>query len=410
MPPKSYLDSPNPDLMTLNTAGDLTFDEGRMSAKGLLTTTARDRDGDIVEVTGIDTTWHKLNPVVLLDHGKSYGLPIGITEDPDGNYTVIIDADAGEATQETFFDQKSEFVQQIYHLYCSKMLRGNSVQFKPLDYSILPADLKNGHRSGRHIKRCQLMEVSWTALPCNQEAVTSLISKGMIGSRPLEPQIKSLLTPYILESKVWSPGATMEKSEMSSVDSTTGGSLRPDEGGEEKAVQKAEPFGAEFLRGLHGDLSDMLARHGDNCKRLENPKVGKLVSKVMENLQGHIDDMEETFGSEYPDSEALGDGEGQGDSEEDSEGEEEVQEPGDAYKSATKKDVSNNPMYEGEKSDPMEEMKSMLGHVVSMLEKMCRKSEGDGEQEQLAPEEMKMVKSLEKAIARKERMLSRFIA
>src|SRR5437868_1567678 len=72
----------------------LNVDVSKMCATGLLaTSTCRDRQGDIMEVDGIDFTDHKRNPIVQLDHGQYYHLPIGKTEDPDGNYTVWVDGD-----------------------------------------------------------------------------------------------------------------------------------------------------------------------------------------------------------------------------------------------------------------------------------------------------------------------------
>jgi hypothetical protein len=70
--------------LDVNPAGPLQCDEVRMCfwlpyADG----SRRDGVGDLLEVDGIILDRHRLNPVVLIDHGKQHPLPLGLTCERD---------------------------------------------------------------------------------------------------------------------------------------------------------------------------------------------------------------------------------------------------------------------------------------------------------------------------------------
>src|SRR5438105_3788632 len=73
------------DALDAPTTKDPTLDTAKMSATGVLATTARDREGDVFDLAGIDTFNHERNPVVLADHGLWHPLPIGKNVDESGN-------------------------------------------------------------------------------------------------------------------------------------------------------------------------------------------------------------------------------------------------------------------------------------------------------------------------------------
>jgi len=116
----------------------LNVDESKMCATGVLATNALDRQGDVMDIKGIRTDRHQFNPIALIDHGLWYPLPIGKTEDPDGNYTVSLGEN--EATQTTYFSQHDQMAEQCFHLLCEKVLRGNSIRFENAEFDRIPAD------------------------------------------------------------------------------------------------------------------------------------------------------------------------------------------------------------------------------------------------------------------------------
>src|SRR2546423_1013986 len=85
-------------------------------------TSSLDGQGDVMEMSGLDTSVHELNPVVLFNHGiqisnavQVQGIPIiGKTRSPEGEYTVHVLAD--KAYQTTYFSQTNPLAEQVYAL------------------------------------------------------------------------------------------------------------------------------------------------------------------------------------------------------------------------------------------------------------------------------------------------------
>ena len=193
----------------------------------------RDRIGDYLEVGGIDTGNHVLNPVCYLDHGKlGQTLPIGKCQDPEGNYTVWVDEDTAWAKiylavgMEGFPPPTPELVMQLYK---GGFLKGGSIGYRPLEAEKLPPDPDNGYyKPALWLKRVELQEVTICGLPMNQDTVKSYLSSNLIDGKPLTPNVKSLLAQqYGLTAKNWSAGIDigMKKDAMSATDQSRGGAL-----------------------------------------------------------------------------------------------------------------------------------------------------------------------------------------
>ncbi len=483
------------------------FDESKMSATGVLATTTRDREGDVIEVTGIQTARHQLNPIALLDHGLWYPFPIGKTMDDDGNYLVTIDANMGECLQTTYFYQNgpgAEVAEQVYHLYCQKILRANSIGYIDLLSKPFPANARTRGKTGKHILQCELLEATWCGLPCNPDAVMATLSRDKICGKVIAPAIKAMLTPYAQPKKIWANGASLTtiqsgsklsnvkgtsmankvarkgKTEgagpQSSLDEATGGALRkgkahPDGTVEEPAdkpreqevpveskdameeVQESEePLGAETLRDLHMDLLNVLNQYSGAFKKVENEKVKKGVNKLLDSLENCSADVAAMFEAAYPELEPLAaevDAESDQDGTEEelvedavaeddeikSEDSEDDDEAGKSLKS--KKGKAQKVVRSSEQEvkrltksqagdieglkDLMEEMlsdpemdaktKAAVKYHLRSLGEMIEKQQGpapeDSKEEDCSPEERKAILSLERAIARRERLLNR---
>lgn len=118
------------------TVGEKTVDRGSMSVTCVLTTPDRDRQGDIVEPLGCDTSDHESNPIVMFHHGRDHKLPIGKAEDKNGNYTVKLvhgPDNVPRLVGTTFFSQSSPFASDVFGLVAEDILRGVSVGFDPID-------------------------------------------------------------------------------------------------------------------------------------------------------------------------------------------------------------------------------------------------------------------------------------
>jgi len=233
--------------------GKVDLDRGKMSASAIFCTENRDRQGDVIRVGGIYTGNHQKNPVVMLDHGQKqfWTEPIGVTRDPDGNYTVVIDEEMGEATQTTYFSQRLKPAVQIFGLIDEGVIGGNSIGFRPIDVRRLPPDPQLNYPGGKFINTSDLLEVTWCAVPVNPECVTIVLDRGRVGGEELEPMVKSMLLPYALPHKVWSPGADLGKKAMSALDDTAGGALRPEP--ETRIRKGAKPMKRKAVSPGHGE-------------------------------------------------------------------------------------------------------------------------------------------------------------
>ena len=170
--------------MALAPPSDAITNDAEMSAFGVLSSSNRDRQGDVIEAEGVDFSQHTANPIVLWDHGRSWQLPIGKTEDPRGNYCVWKHPKPGIITAKTFFvqnggktkelDQAARMALQVYDLIKGRFLRAMSIAVKDVAVVRLDPDPDNGWpRPGTHILRSILCEGTWTPLPANLDAVAS---------------------------------------------------------------------------------------------------------------------------------------------------------------------------------------------------------------------------------------------
>lgn len=397
---------------------NILVDESKMCATCVAATNAIDRENDILEVSGIDTTYHQWNPVVLLDHGMTYQLPIGKTEDPDGVYSVLIGDKEVIAT--TYFSQHNLVSEQVFRLIGEKILRGNSVRFEREVMERIPA--QEGKRSGFHIYKCDLVEVSWTALPMNQECVTSLLDLGTLGGKSLAPAIKSLLSPYKLPRKAWANGANMknDQEEMSAVDEAHGGALRkaddvpvdqPEQ--EQEPEKRDEPLGASVLRDLHLDLADMVNIYEGTASNLEQPKVKAKLEKLVAGLRAAAVDVEEVFAAQYPDAEPL-------ESVLPDQPDEESVEEEEVVEDEPEEEVVDEPKQksygqikelcqkmEGQEQDKHKVL--MLRAIMKEMENWQDNSVDKEVEEEESEEDMAKLKRLERAIIRREKMLSRLV-
>lgn len=340
-----------------NLSSPLEINETKMCATGVFSTSAVDRVGDIVETNGIRTHLHQFNPVVFLDHGIYYNLPIGKTEDEEGNYTVDLET----GTQITYFSQKSQVAEQTFALIAEGILRGNSLRYENGNVKRIPADPKGGYGGGWHVLDCDLVELSWVGLPANQECVTSLLESPK--GKSLHAALKSMLMPHKLNRKVWSNGAKMI---------------------EEDKEEVKLPLGAKTLKEMHSEIKEMVDAYESGMEELDNPKVKNKLSKLLDSLKGVGSECASAFKSHYPDLEQLEE-EVQEEVDEEVEEEEEEEEIEDEDKclSILKKSLS---------TEKNSQRKQRLEQAIKSLEV---------EEEELTAEEKKELARVERAIERK---------
>lgn len=170
----------------------------------------RDGVGDLLEVGGIRTERHRVNPIVLFDHGKSVSLPIAKAEDASGNYTVVIDPANQVATCKAYFYQCKEcdsddhavFCEQLFDLVAKKFLRGGSIGYQIVQARELPPDYERGTPKGLHLLSTLMLEASIVVTPANMDTVRKALSMPKVCGKSLSPYLVKSLTPYLPERKV----------------------------------------------------------------------------------------------------------------------------------------------------------------------------------------------------------------
>lgn len=299
-------------------------DDSEMSASCILATSTRDRQGDIIECSGVDFTEHTWNPIVLWDHGRQRNIPIGLTESSKGEYTVLYHPDEDVITQKTYF-APDEFSRQIYVLVRDRYIRANSIAVKDLQVEKLSPDPDNGHfKVGKWIKKSALAEVTWTPLPANAEAVASLITAGKIDGggfarETLHPLILKSLSPFVGPQKVWVNGLTLKSQTAGPAPETKKGEKSMPENlrrkNEEETPLDAEPEtpeeegrkemppGAAHLHDHHDLLMAHKAMLEEAKRHQENPGVREIIDAHKDMLDTMGQETRDKFGEEYPDHE-----------------------------------------------------------------------------------------------------------
>lgn len=202
--------------------GNMEFDQSEMSivipfASGH----RRDGVGDLLEVGGIDTSRHKLNPVVLFDHGKVVALPVAQAEDPmTREYTVQIDPVEKTARAKAFFYQGKKpihnegyepdkyfptgqqeydhalFCEQLFDMMVKRYIRAGSIGYQVIAARDLMPDFDKGTPKGLHLLKTLLLEVSAVVLPANQDTVAKALSLPRVCGKPMSPMLVKSLAPY----------------------------------------------------------------------------------------------------------------------------------------------------------------------------------------------------------------------
>lgn len=151
-------------------------DERTVVAK--ISTTAVDREGDVILPSGLQLQDYKANPVVLINHDAGrlpIGRALGIRRTSD---SVIAKVQFAKRPDE--HPITAEWVPDtIYSLFKQKVLRAFSVGFIPMDMrGATDKDRKRyGDEAKRIITQWRLMEFSVVPIPANQEALAVEIAK-----------------------------------------------------------------------------------------------------------------------------------------------------------------------------------------------------------------------------------------
>lgn len=234
------------DLSTPNTGYgqyglDVSFDvgpdidESRMSVRfPYASGVRRDGVGDLLEVSGINTERHRLNPVCLYDHSKSVSLPCGLAAEYDevlgkydlSKYTNVIDPATKTATVTAFFyrgkgkedlallspekvaayERSKEyehalFCEQLFDMIVKGLIRSGSIGYSILHAKQLPPDYETGAPAGMHLLSVLMLEASVVVMPANMDTVRKALATPLMCGKRLSPYLVKSLQPYVPQKK-----------------------------------------------------------------------------------------------------------------------------------------------------------------------------------------------------------------
>lgn len=178
-----------------------------MSASFVISTQDMDRSGEVVETSGIRTESHRLNPVVLWDHGRGPigRLPIGQCQDPSGNYTIVTRSAEGIAIARVYFSKSLPFASDVFKLVQEGIIRGASIGFRSLDADPMPGHSPHDEDAPLHYREVELCELSLTAVPDNPRSLAIQVSKAFTGRR-LSGEMATVIKGWETEKAVDASG------------------------------------------------------------------------------------------------------------------------------------------------------------------------------------------------------------
>lgn len=167
-----------------------------------ITTQDADREKDVVVTAGIDLADHQNSPVVLLDHGFTFGTgkypSVAQALDEAGNYSVTREPTRLRSISR--FSEKIKDSSDTFALVAEGLLNGVSIGFT-IDPNGAKArdDHEDGYRGwpGLLIAHCKLLEYSHCPIGINQYALADKIGKGTLNGEKLGEYAWKAMSAYL---------------------------------------------------------------------------------------------------------------------------------------------------------------------------------------------------------------------
>jgi len=210
---------------------DVKVVEGERAVMATISTSAVDRDGEVLIPQGCNAKDYQKNPIICLNHSY-YALPIG--------KCVALQREENAVVAKIVFAKRpddhpigEEWVPDtIFSLFQQGVLNAFSVGFMPLESR--PATQKDLERFGESCRRVfskwSLLEVSVVPIPANQEAVAMAVSKGAVSM--------DVATKLFGDDIEWAQFEKRDDGEVVQVDGITKQPIEADSAVEAKAVGK----------------------------------------------------------------------------------------------------------------------------------------------------------------------------
>ncbi len=267
-------------------------DDSKRMVSSVISTPMADLQGDEVIPSGFDLTYHRQLKTVLYDHGVDYKFPVGLAEDPNGNYTVRLVGD--RLIADTYF-APNKMGEDLYDLCKSDVLRGWSATFVPLEPGTPIGDFnKSLRRCPMRFHSQKLLEYSVTPNPINVEALTILAEKGRGGNGVFHEAIQKSLSAFARIARPVSVGVPPHPLILPRTPVGRVGKSMNDEatgmGSDPAAMAGPTPTARHSYDGAQGvsDIADHLEQGLTQC---EHAKGKKKLKKILDDLRAIVDEL-----------------------------------------------------------------------------------------------------------------------
>lgn len=156
--------------------------EGERADVSLVSTDALDREGDVILPKGVDLSWFRMNPVVLANH--NWEDPMAVV----GKALWIKAQDRGILAKTKYADKPADWSgpwlpDALLAMAQQGILKGKSIGFLPTSIRNPTAEELDRNPAWKNargvIDAAILLEYSVVGIPCNAEALTLAVSKGI---------------------------------------------------------------------------------------------------------------------------------------------------------------------------------------------------------------------------------------
>lgn len=268
------------------------IDVAKMAVTVCISTPTLDQSRDVVVGDGIDTSIHKLNPLVLFMHKPM--IPVGRAVDPEGGYSVSVGGEKTYAT--THFFQNSKEAEQVFRLIEMGALPGASVGIRPKPGMVKQLQGEDGVPYCV-IEGCNLIEFSHVFFPDNPEALVVAVQKGL-GGKALSANLMQFIMPLLPARKPVVRGASLLGRAMKI--KQVAEPVAP--GAEDEVVEEtdARPVGAQFGAALYEMAVAMMEFVEENSALLE-PETAEAFAVAYEPITSMMNAVAGAYADRYPD-------------------------------------------------------------------------------------------------------------
>lgn len=257
---------------------------GMHDIKFVISSSALDRDDDVISVEGWDLENYLKNPVVLFGHDYG-GLPVAKAMEVGTVDDKLVALDR--------FTPKevNPFGYMVYQLVRGKFLRATSVGFKPIEYVF------NDDHKGYDFNRQELLEHSVVPVPSNPEALETASAEG-IDLSPMKTWAEQILDDSA-DGRValWLPKGIIEEVYQSlskvAVSLTDTSTSKSDDADETKPEGTSyEDDTEEVVRSTVGELLSEIKTEDEREESLMKEAI-KALTEVVRELRDEVASMPE---------------------------------------------------------------------------------------------------------------------